>query len=84
MRGQRILQPCPAMTQVSVHLQRAFQALDGLVQQNQDDLPPAIAADLNEAVGFILEALQRVDASGLVMPDGDESGTVPQSAANLR
>lgn len=84
MKGRRKLHPCPTMTQISAHLQSAFLALDGVVQQNQDALPPDMAAGLNEAVELIWAALQRVDASGLVISDGDESGTMPHSAANLR
>ncbi|MCW2244604.1 DNA-binding GntR family transcriptional regulator [Azospirillum fermentarium] len=84
MKRQRNLQPSRTLTRASAHLQSALEALDALTQQDQDRLAPAMAADLNEAVGLIFEALERVAASGLVMPDGDDSGTMPQSAANLR
>lgn len=86
MKGVRILQPSRTLARVTGHLQNAAEVLDALLLQDGDRLSPAMAADLNEAMGLIFEALERVGASGggVLPPEGDEGGLLPQSAANLR
>lgn len=86
MKSQRILQPSRTLARAMSHLQEAAGVLDSLLLLEQEHLPPAAAADLNEAVALVFEALQRVgDAgAGTVPPEGDGTGLFPQNAANLR
>ncbi len=86
MKSQRILQPSRTLARAMSHLQGAAEVLDSLLLLEQDRMPPAMAADLNEAVALVFEALQRVgDAgAGALPPEGEGMGLFPQSAANLR
>lgn len=85
MRVGGILQPERCVSRAAAQLQGAMESLESLLARG-GDLPPALAADLNEAVGMIMETLQLVSATGGELARSTALATAARSlvAANTR